>query len=244
VGKFNHKTGYILRPKWASCVNRRNFTLKVFAEKLKELRKNKKLSQKEVAAELGLSLSGYQNYEYQQRDPNIELLCKIADFFNVSTDYLLGRSGLLNPVQGRSIDVMVAENEYMLSNMMYLHTKKREGEDSAATHHAYKLYMRALGHYQKTFFEFLEEYFRQPNVNPYEEFTLKNKYPFKFQAYNDIFNGAYINLICNDGTVFERVKYYSGGIAVDPNYSMERAEKFIKEYEDLFRLNGEVANSL
>lgn len=210
--------------------------MKVFAEKLKELRKGRKLSQKEVAAELGLSLSGYQNYEYQQRDPKLELLCDIADFFNVSTDYLLGRDSFKNSIQSRSMDVMMAENEFIVSELLYLNTKKSEGGDSVTTQHAYKVYLRAFGHYQKTFFEFIEEYFRQPEVNPYENVVLKKKYPFKFQAQNDIFGGSVINMICNDGTVFERVKYYTGGIGFDSSYSMERAEEFIDEHEKLFRL--------
>lgn len=58
---------------------------------LKELRKGKKLSQDQVAKALGVSLRAYQNYEYNQREPNIEIINKIADFYNVTTDYLLGR---------------------------------------------------------------------------------------------------------------------------------------------------------
>ncbi len=59
--------------------------------KLKELRKQKGLSQEQVANALGISMRAYQNYEYGQREPNIEMINKLADFYEVTTDYLLGR---------------------------------------------------------------------------------------------------------------------------------------------------------
>lgn len=59
--------------------------------KLKELRKAKNISQEQAANALGISVRAYQNYEYGQREPNIEMIFKLADFYNVTTDYLLGR---------------------------------------------------------------------------------------------------------------------------------------------------------
>ena len=60
--------------------------------RLKELRKNKGMSQEKVAHDLGLSLRGYQNYEYGQREPNIEMILKLAEYYNVTTDYLLEKN--------------------------------------------------------------------------------------------------------------------------------------------------------
>ena len=60
-------------------------------EKLKQLRKEKKLTLKQIAEELNISVSAYSNYEQGIRLPNYDILLKIADFFDVSTDYLLGR---------------------------------------------------------------------------------------------------------------------------------------------------------
>ena len=59
--------------------------------RLKDLRKAKGISQDQAANALGISLRAYQNYEYGQREPNIEMIFKLADFYGVSTDYLLGR---------------------------------------------------------------------------------------------------------------------------------------------------------
>lgn len=58
---------------------------------LKELRSKRNLSQIQVAEALGITLRTYQNYEYNQREPNIEMIKKLADFYGVTTDYLLGR---------------------------------------------------------------------------------------------------------------------------------------------------------
>lgn len=57
--------------------------------RLKELRKNRGVSQEQVAHHLGISLRGYQNYEYGLREPNIGMILKLAEYYNVTTDYLL-----------------------------------------------------------------------------------------------------------------------------------------------------------
>lgn len=63
-----------------------------FSERLKLLRKERKLKQREMATELGLALNSYQCYEYATRTPDFRGLIAIADFFDVSLDYLVGRS--------------------------------------------------------------------------------------------------------------------------------------------------------
>jgi len=65
--------------------------MSIFADRLKECRKNIGKTQRELAVDLGISGSGYQNYELGNREPNHETTVKIADYFGVSVDYLLGR---------------------------------------------------------------------------------------------------------------------------------------------------------
>lgn len=60
-------------------------------EKLVELRKEKKYSQSDIARMLGISRQAYSNYELGNREPDYNTLVKLAEFFNVSVDYLLGR---------------------------------------------------------------------------------------------------------------------------------------------------------
>lgn len=61
-------------------------------ERLKKARKRKKLMQKDVAAHLQMATHSYQNYEGGQRRPDYETLVTLADFLDVTTDYLLGRT--------------------------------------------------------------------------------------------------------------------------------------------------------
>ena len=62
-------------------------------EKLKQLRQNKKMTQKQVADRLGLAISAVSSYESGTRYPSYEALIKLAAMFHVSTDYLLGITG-------------------------------------------------------------------------------------------------------------------------------------------------------
>ena len=63
-----------------------------FAERIKELRKEKRLTQQELAALFHLSLRGYQCYEYGAGYPEVPGLVALADYFGVSLDYLMGRT--------------------------------------------------------------------------------------------------------------------------------------------------------
>ena len=62
-----------------------------FCERLKKLRKTNKLTQKKLGEKFGLSDSIITMYETGQREPSSETLMKIADYFKVSMDYLVGR---------------------------------------------------------------------------------------------------------------------------------------------------------
>ncbi|MCI8497675.1 MAG: helix-turn-helix transcriptional regulator [Clostridiales bacterium] len=62
----------------------------MMGEWLADLRKDKGLTQTELAAILGIDRRNYGNYERGCREPNDELKIKIARYFNVSLDYLLG----------------------------------------------------------------------------------------------------------------------------------------------------------
>ncbi len=61
-------------------------------ERMKELRTERNLSQKETAADLGIGITTYCRYELGMREPNASLLDQMADYYDVSVDYLLGRT--------------------------------------------------------------------------------------------------------------------------------------------------------
>ena len=60
--------------------------------RLKELRTEKGMTQNEVAKVIGYSSLSYARYEKGEREPDINTLCKLADYFEVSVDYLIGRT--------------------------------------------------------------------------------------------------------------------------------------------------------
>jgi DNA-binding helix-turn-helix protein len=64
----------------------------VLAKRIKQCRKEKGLTQREVAIYCDITENAYQNYELMLRQPKVEVLMKIADVFNVSIDYLVGRT--------------------------------------------------------------------------------------------------------------------------------------------------------
>lgn len=63
-----------------------------FGERLKQLRAVKNLTQKQLAIETETSERGIQNYEMGIRKPAFDVLIALADYFDVSLDYLVGRS--------------------------------------------------------------------------------------------------------------------------------------------------------
>jgi len=67
------------------------FIMPSFPDRLKELRKSKGVTQKAVAEHIGILEQAYQKYEYGKHEPNHETTIKLADYFEVSVDYLLGR---------------------------------------------------------------------------------------------------------------------------------------------------------
>ena len=62
-----------------------------FFERLLELRKSRGLKQQEVADGVSISLRAYRYYESGEREPQLSVLIKLADFYDVSLDELVGR---------------------------------------------------------------------------------------------------------------------------------------------------------
>ena len=70
-----------------------------FPERLKEVRKSKNFTQKQVAEGVGISANHYQFYEYGKNEPSYVLIIKLCQYFNVSADYLLGLSDEPTPLK-------------------------------------------------------------------------------------------------------------------------------------------------
>lgn len=64
----------------------------MFGNRLTELRKQRKLTQNDMAKLLGVARTTYSSYEQGRRTPDVEIQNKIADYFGVTLDYLHGRN--------------------------------------------------------------------------------------------------------------------------------------------------------
>lgn len=67
--------------------------------KIRDLREDRDLNQTQVATILGMSQTGYSKYETGENDIPTEILIKLADFYGVSIDFLLGQTN--NPKRNR-----------------------------------------------------------------------------------------------------------------------------------------------
>ena len=83
---------------------------------MKFLRESKKLTKKQVADAIGVTERAYITYEYGQRDVSTDTLQKLADFYGVTTDYLLGREPAPDPFADLNLNKESEEdviNKYM-----------------------------------------------------------------------------------------------------------------------------------
>lgn len=65
--------------------------MKIFEKRLREVRKSKKTTQKELAEQIGISQKSYSHWENGKTEPSFENLVKLADLLDVSLDWLFGR---------------------------------------------------------------------------------------------------------------------------------------------------------
>ena len=100
--------------------------------RLKLLREEKKLIQKDIAKLLNVSIPAVNQYESGKRDMSTETVIKLAEYFNVSTDYLLGKTDIRNP--GKQIDDVLNEAMIGMSKQDYeklTETQKKQIRDFA-----------------------------------------------------------------------------------------------------------------
>lgn len=66
------------------------------ADRLKELRKLSNLTQRQISLKLGVTERSYQRFESGENKPSLSNLIELANIFNVSLDFLVGREGVFN----------------------------------------------------------------------------------------------------------------------------------------------------
>lgn len=114
----------------------------MLGDRLKELRLNNGLKQSDLLKKFKLSSARYSQYENDKRVPDYELLIKFADFYNVSIDYLLGRTNVIKPENIDENDLLAKLNtadsetkasvEQFLNYLLYEKERKnKEKEDNS-----------------------------------------------------------------------------------------------------------------
>jgi len=94
--------------------------------RIRELRVDCGLQQKQIAQDLHLSKQVYSNYELGQREPSIDMLGKLADYFGVTVDYLIGRDDKAQtepfnePFKTKKSPALSEEDEAMLNTYLEL----------------------------------------------------------------------------------------------------------------------------
>ncbi len=98
--------------------------MSILSERIKQLRKNNGISQDKLAKVLGYGYTAVVNYESGRNEPSIYTLIKIADYFDVSIDYLLGRE-FKNKDLNNKFEKLSKEEKNIIINIINLFLKKR-----------------------------------------------------------------------------------------------------------------------
>ena len=110
----------------------------MFGERLIALRKETTLSQKECAAAFGVDASKYNKWENEKNNPDYETVCRLAQFFNTTTDYLLGNSNVRHlPDQVQLQDwqrALIAQIMNALQSFFLKHTRDTRTDAPSFTH--------------------------------------------------------------------------------------------------------------
>lgn len=92
---------------------------------LRQLRLLKGIKQKELASFLGCSLGTVSNYENGVHEPDLETICRLAEFFDVSTDFLLGHEK-----SATGFTSLVIHDDYTLNHLLLLLPRLSEQDRS------------------------------------------------------------------------------------------------------------------
>ncbi|AAY52819.1 gp33 [Listeria phage A500] len=98
----------------------------MFGNRLKQLRKNTNKTQEDISKILGISRGAYSHIENGRNEPDMETIVKLANIFEVSTDYLLGKSnnGLVDTIAAH-IDADASEED-IKEILAYIDEKRKE----------------------------------------------------------------------------------------------------------------------
>ena len=99
---------------------------------LRELREKRGLTLEQVAEGVGLRNQYISNYELGKRRPDYDTICKLADFFGVSVDYLLFSAGYWNSVLNKWIPLSCVKIRFLGWNLHMSYTRTKNPPHSGA----------------------------------------------------------------------------------------------------------------
>lgn len=101
--------------------------LRTFAVRLRQLREAARLTQKQLGKMIGAKPTTVSSWELAHRTPELDAVCKLADFFEVSVDYLLGRSNdpAISGVSNDAGSVFAASAFYARLNRLSPEARKK-----------------------------------------------------------------------------------------------------------------------
>ncbi len=217
--------------------------MNLFRFRLKELREEKNISRSDLAEILGVSTQTIANYENGHREPNFDTLLKIADFFSVTVDYLIGHSDFRtreDEFKGRNFyekykldevidDLMDSESKAILGNIL-LNTVEPLIKNISGV-----LYQHLFGDNKKEIFILIKNLLE--NLNSYFNFLMEySKKPAYFLALKsgykpiDVFrrlleNHKYIKVISDSkGNLY----------AIEKEIDDEIVSKIVSEVNDVY----------
>lgn len=102
---------------------------------IKELREERGLRQEDVADRLNMNRANFSHYERGTATPPCDVLCKIADVFNVTTDYILGRESIdIVDDNIRSIVIgykaLAADDQFLINEVIKMMLKRRNSSSA------------------------------------------------------------------------------------------------------------------
>lgn len=100
-----------------------------FGKRLKKLRNEKGINQKELADKMNTTKATISRYENDKQEPSVLILEKLAEYFNTSTDYILGKSDARDPLWYEKLPAEL-QNFIKEENVEYLSVAFRAKEEN------------------------------------------------------------------------------------------------------------------
>ncbi len=137
-----------------------------FSQRLKELRKEKKMTQVELGKMLNYGYTAIANYEKGRNHPSLVDIIKIANIFDVSVDYLIGNSDVKYMErknvwykkiirQLKENDIFLKNTDYLFMELLYYQAKKISIEEKNVIYDIDQLFEETMQKFLQSFSEFI-----------------------------------------------------------------------------------------